>query len=454
MASSLASGARLVAVGGGKGGVGKSLVVANLGVAMAQAGMRTVIVDADLGAANQHTLFGLDRLGASLHSLLTRQIDTLEAAVRSTGVPRLQLVAGIGAVAGAANIPHQQKQKILRHLRSLDADVVLVDVGAGSSFNVLDFFGVADLRVVVMTPQLTSIQNAYAFLKGLVLRSIGRLADRPAREEMLEFAGTHRETGRIRHLVARAREADPDFADSIAATLAAVRGRLVGNQVFDTKDAGVLHAVSRMMADFLQISVPVLGHLRASRRVHDSVTRRRPFLLDAVDDENARSIRRIAESLLLEPIAPADGVRLAAEAPRPEVEAAPLPASLAAFMRASTRYSVDWPGRFERGTDRWPARIFDVSTAGACIALVGDSPPLEVGCEAVLSIDALPGRPRVPVVVRNVRPDGRAAGVEFVGGDDVGAQVADVARMASRRVVPLPPLDESPGAAARGIGVQ
>jgi flagellar biosynthesis protein FlhG len=419
---------------------------------MAQAGMRTVIVDADLGAANQHTLFGLDRLGASLQSLLTKQVDTLEAAVRSTGIPRLQIVAGIGAVPGAANLAHQQKQKVLRHLRALDADVVLVDVGAGSSFNVLDFFGVADLRVVVMTPQLTSIQNAYAFLKGLVLRSIGRLADRPSREQMLEFAGTHRETGRIRHLVARARETDPAFADAVGATLAAVRARLVGNQVFDSKDAGVLHAVSRMMTDFLQIPVPVLGHLRASRRVHDSVTRRRPFLLDAVDDENARSVRRIAESLLLEPIDPVDGVRLAADVQRSDVESAPLPASLAAFMRAYTRYSVDWPGHFTRGDDTWPARIFDVSTAGACVALVGEAPPLAVGATAVLTVDALPGRPRVPVVVRNVRPDGRQAGLEFTATDDVGAHIADVARMASRRAVPLPALDEASSAAARGVG--
>ena len=151
---------RIISVGGGKGGVGKSVVSANLAVAMAQAGARVVLVDGDLGAPNQHTLFGLTRPGPGLEAFLSGATETLAAVALPTLVPGLSLVPGAGGEVGTANLPTARKLKLIRHLRSLDADVVMVDVGAGVSFNVLDLFDAADLKVVVTTPQLTSAQNA------------------------------------------------------------------------------------------------------------------------------------------------------------------------------------------------------------------------------------------------------------------------------------------------------
>ena len=154
-----------IGVGGGKGGVGKSVLAANLAVASAELGFRTVLVDCDLGAANQHTLFGIDRPVSTLQTFLEREVSSLEEVTAATGVARLFLIPGVGAVPGAANLPHARKLKVLRHLSKLDADVVILDVGAGVSFNTLDFYELADLRLVVTTPQLPSLQNAYCFLK-------------------------------------------------------------------------------------------------------------------------------------------------------------------------------------------------------------------------------------------------------------------------------------------------
>src|SRR5204862_3174172 len=128
-------GARIVAVGGGKGGVGKSLVAANLAVALADSGRRVVLVDADLGAANQHTLFGIDQSNSGIQQLLAHEVKHLDDVAIPTAVPNLRIVVGSGAVPGAANINHGQKQKLLRHIRGLDADLVVVDVGAGTSHN-------------------------------------------------------------------------------------------------------------------------------------------------------------------------------------------------------------------------------------------------------------------------------------------------------------------------------
>ncbi len=161
-----------VAVGGGKGGVGKSLVAVNLGVTLAAIGLRTVLVDGDLGTPTLHTLLGVDRIGPTMRALLDRKIGRLDEAMVGTGVPRLSLVAGT-SLPGSANISHQEKLKLVRHVRAIDADVVIVDVGAGASFHTLDLFGAGDLRLIVATPELTSLQNAYCFLKAALTREVG-----------------------------------------------------------------------------------------------------------------------------------------------------------------------------------------------------------------------------------------------------------------------------------------
>lgn len=293
---------RIISVGGGKGGVGKSIATANLAVAMAQTGAQVILVDADLGAANQHTLFGIDHPRATLASFLAHECEDLEAALAPTMVPNLRLLCGSGAVTGAANINHGQKQRLLRHIRGLDAEVVLVDIGAGVSFNTLDLYDVADLKVVVMTPQLPSLQNAYAFLKGAVYRSFRASADTEERLQILEGAARGAETEKLPSVIARVAGQDRAFADALDAVLDRFGARLLGNQVFSPAETNVFHSVSRMMKDFLGVSAPVVGALRATRAVHDSVSRRRPFLLDAHTEESARALRQVAEMLLSEDV--------------------------------------------------------------------------------------------------------------------------------------------------------
>ncbi len=97
---------RIIAVGGGKGGVGKSVIAANLSIALAQSGRRVILVDGDLGAANQHTLFGIERPGPTLEALFTRQITSLDEALLRTPVAGLRLLPGSCGQVGGANINH------------------------------------------------------------------------------------------------------------------------------------------------------------------------------------------------------------------------------------------------------------------------------------------------------------------------------------------------------------
>jgi len=293
-------------------------------VAMAQEGKRVVLVDADLGAANLHTLFGISTHGPSMQSFIEHEVESLEEARVPTSVAGLSLVRGSGAVVGAANINYGQKQRLLRHVESLDAEVIMVDVGAGTAYNQLDLFDVADLRIVVMTPQLTSIQNAYAFIKGAVYRALGAVLKAHGREDLLTLAHADAETATLAGLIKRA-GLTPRAIAEIAQFLKGFGARLLGNQVFDISEGRVFKAMGRMLHDFLGISAPLLGFARASRAIHDSVNRCHPFMLDASQEESARAIRVAARQLIDEDVqairasrrsrVAADGLTLPAIAP-------------------------------------------------------------------------------------------------------------------------------------------
>src|SRR5687768_3047212 len=168
---------KVIAVGGGKGGIGKSLVSANLGIALAGRGASVVMLDADLGGANLHTCLGVAQPTVSLSDFIDNRVGRLEDTIVSGGVERLGLIAGAHDTLDAANPKHAQKARLLRHLRALDVDYVILDLGAGTTFNVLDFFLAADLGLVVLLPEPTSIENAYRFIKAAFFRRMLGLTD-------------------------------------------------------------------------------------------------------------------------------------------------------------------------------------------------------------------------------------------------------------------------------------
>ncbi len=169
----------VVAVTSGKGGVGKTSVAVNVAAALAQRGVRVSLLDADLGLANADVLCGLSPLTRldtivepQAHRRTIRQI-----AIEAPG--GFRLVPGAVGLARMANLPEQERDAILDSLADLerDNDLILVDTGAGVDDNVMTFVRHADLAVVVVTPEPTSIADAYALIK--VLRS-GHQPGQPA----------------------------------------------------------------------------------------------------------------------------------------------------------------------------------------------------------------------------------------------------------------------------------
>jgi flagellar biosynthesis protein FlhG len=173
----VASHTKIVAIGGGKGGVGKSTVSILLAFWFARMGKRTVLVDADLGGANLHTFMGIKNPPRTLNDYVSKRYDSLEDICLETELENLKLIGGASDILSLANIHVSQKNKLIQNLSRMDADYVVLDLGAGTSYNVLDFFLMADKKIVVMIPQPISIQNAYAFIRNAVYRRLSQLVN-------------------------------------------------------------------------------------------------------------------------------------------------------------------------------------------------------------------------------------------------------------------------------------
>jgi MinD-like ATPase involved in chromosome partitioning or flagellar assembly len=378
---------RLIAVGSANAGDGKSVVASNLAVAIAGLGPQVVLVDLDLGTPHLHELFGITRPVPGLQAWLDRELATLDGSLTSTGIRNLHLVSGMRRPAGQGITP-ALREELLRQLHQLDGDVVIVDIGATNREDLLDFFSLGALRLIVSGPDRPALESAFAFLKGATLRAAERYGD-GAREALARF-----------------------------------RGRIVGNRTQAPEDAESFHAFSRLVREHLALSLPVLGCLRGSDRILQSVAARRPLLTRRGLDENVRAFHQMAELLVLEDASSDDACDLGHQGPLTVAEA-PLPADLGDYRRKHTRYPVDWAARLVLEDRATEVRVLDVSEAGAAVEVFSG---LRTGDQAVLCFTQLPGQPALPVLVRNVLPGIRRVGMSFVERSEVSARLVAAAR--------------------------
>ncbi len=272
---------RIWAVGGGKGGVGKSVVSSNLAAAMAGAGRRCAVIDLDLGGANLHTLLGVRRPRYSLSHLLTGDVGSLAELMVQTSVPNLWLVSGDQALLEMANPRHTEKEKLLCGIRKLEVDEVVLDLAAGSAFNVLDFFLLARRGLVVVTPEPTAIENAEHFIRAAFYRSLREVARRPdvaAAIRRLRENGRARRVHSARELVALVRAIDPPAAKPLEDRARVFAPLLVVNQVRAPEQRSVGPQLVAACRDRLGVALELAGTIEVDPSVAAAVAQGQPAL--------------------------------------------------------------------------------------------------------------------------------------------------------------------------------
>jgi len=288
---------RLLSVGGGKGGIGKSLVAANVAIELARRGQRVVLVDADLGGANLHTGLGLDLPKRGLHDFLERRVPRLEDVLAPTPIPRLALVAGSIDHVDAAHPKYSQKVRLVKALAALDADQVVVDLGAGTHLDVLDLFLVSDHGLLVLVPEPASVENVYRFLKAAFWRRVRHAVAAHGCEAQLRAVigeGTFKSPADILGALS-ARH--PQAGAVLAREIAAFRPRLLVNQTRTPQDEEVGQAVVAAWRRFFGLNMDYLGHVPHDSEMWRAMRARRPLLVHAPEAPAAHCFAHIAEDL-------------------------------------------------------------------------------------------------------------------------------------------------------------
>lgn len=161
----------VVAVGGGRGGAGKSVLAVNLAVYLAQLGRSVVLVDADPAGAELHTMLGLEQPRGPDE---TDEAGLDDLAPLPTQIPGLLLLPQLYQVGSTVPVRPGRKPRWARRLRHLDVDHVLVDLGAGTAPATLDLFLGADLGLCVATPDPPGVEATYRFLRAAFTRILRR----------------------------------------------------------------------------------------------------------------------------------------------------------------------------------------------------------------------------------------------------------------------------------------
>ncbi|MDC7239887.1 MAG: P-loop NTPase, partial [Spirochaetales bacterium] len=163
---------QVIAVASGKGGVGKSLLASNLAIALAENNKDVILADLDLGGSNLHLVIGQKPSSTGLGSFINNPKQKIDDIIQDTDYKNLRFISGEGEVPGAANITAPQKRKLINRMTSLQADYLIMDLGAGSNNTILDFFLLSGCGVIVTTPTLTATLNAYLFIKNVLFRML------------------------------------------------------------------------------------------------------------------------------------------------------------------------------------------------------------------------------------------------------------------------------------------
>jgi flagellar biosynthesis protein FlhG len=288
-------GRRIIAIGGGKGGVGKSLIAANLGIYLAQLGKRVILIDADLGGANLHTFVGVERPTVTLGDFFDKRVARIEDCVVETSVKGLGLVSGEGDPLWAANPRPATKNRLINQVREIDIDYLICDLPPGSGFIALDFFLVAHVGLLVVVPEPTSVENTFRFIKSAFLR---RLRDVRGLEQLPTDRTFEGGMPSPLDLYEAAAHKDAALATRVLEEIQRFRPRLVVNQTRTRADLDLGPQLRSAGRRRLGLGIDYLGHLEADDAVWLAVRKRRPLIVEHPESKVAKNIERIARKLL------------------------------------------------------------------------------------------------------------------------------------------------------------
>ena len=290
---------KIYPIGGGKGGVGKSFIAASLGALIAKRGKKVALIDLDLGASNLHTFFGMPAPKNGLNRFLNKTAQTLESVAVSTHIPNLFFISSCNCSMEIANLFYAQKIKLINAIKKLPFDYVLIDLGAGTNFNTLDFFLTSSKGVFVCTPEPTSIENAFRFIKAVYLRKLKQLIKRHDFDPRVKAAVLDADSNALKSqvIIDTVLKYDPEKEPFLKARIGRFQFKLILNQFRKNADTFLGDKIKTVCNRHFYSPFEFLGRVDFDERVIDSIYARKLYVKNYPATITAVELKQIAELL-------------------------------------------------------------------------------------------------------------------------------------------------------------
>jgi flagellar biosynthesis protein FlhG len=291
---------KIWAVGGGKGGTGKTFITSAMGTYIAGKGKRVILIDIDIGGANLHSFLGISRPRKSLTDFFEAGASLNKLAVK-TGIDNMSLITGDIHSLASDNIKFTQKLKLFRHIMKLNKHYVIIDLGGGSHNNTIDTFLMADKKIVILEPEITSVENMYHFIKNALFRKLRMSLREYGFKEIVEQMWERREEYNIkslRELMDCIRDNFSYVGDIIDKELSDFKLYLILNKIRSSDDILIGSSMKSIFMKYLGVDTKFVGFVEYDDSVWRSIRERRPFMLNYSLSRSAKEVEIFTENLL------------------------------------------------------------------------------------------------------------------------------------------------------------
>lgn len=290
----------IIVVGGGKGGVGKSCIAVNMAVEIARRGWRVVIVDADLGCSNVETLLGMPSGSPLDDYFFEGEEASLNAMIVPTPYENLSIVPGATGLLEATAPGDAHLKRFRNAIGNLDADVVVVDLDAGTRRDTLDLFLMASASgMIVTTPEKTSMDNAFKFVRAVLFRKIELFYKSPEVGQLLRYNETLPDfLASVEGCSAFERPIRDRIVNEVRALADSIKPRIVVNRARNGYEAMVAsNIVSKYIRNYLLIEPDMVGYVLFDKRIPEAVNSGKPFVVKLPKHKVTRNISTISNRL-------------------------------------------------------------------------------------------------------------------------------------------------------------
>jgi flagellar biosynthesis protein FlhG len=291
----------IIPVASGKGGVGKSIFAANLAIALAQMGHAAVVADLDLGGSNLYTCLGMQNKYPGIGDYLRSGTLQFSDLIVQTPIPNLKFLPGDGRTPFTANISYEQRIRLIEEIKKISARYIILDLGAGTMFNILNFYGLAYKGMMITTFETPSIMNFIMFLRNFMFRVVSngvrhnrKVLDMLIAAFQQPMTVSSREPLTVPNLLKKIGEIDPNLAAQVQKTCSYYRPRIIFNMGDHPDELNILKKLDHALTSGLSVTADWFGFIFFDDAVRRSAKRKEILMVKYPESIAAENIKRIA----------------------------------------------------------------------------------------------------------------------------------------------------------------